>query len=525
MKRGTRSKAAGLGRDLALLAVYAAAFGLSHYVAAWWGGAEFYSLLYPAAGVRLALLWAGGAGWTLPIIAAEVAVQLLTGVIDPASSAALDQLIGVVRAPLTYGLTVGLVQSLVRKGGGEITRPPVPFALAAVGAPLFAALVTIATQLVLPGPAHTPPVGPLVVVAAAFLVGDLLGVLLVTQPLLWIRSAWVGGYPRLAAVPRHPVESLGLFALSWAVSLTLVQAGLGLMLSPVLLATAWIGLRSGTGAAWLAILVSAAIALSATASESETSARLTLHLELASLIIVSYLAASLAEAQRRSQAAIARRDRMLYQAERLKTLRAMSLAVIHEISQPLSTLAIEAKHLATIGRSGKAAPLEVAETAALIERKVATMSDLLRRLRTFGGRTVGNPAPLAVSTLLTDAVSLLKPDVQRQKVVLAVGPLDPEIVILGHEVELLQVMVNLLRNAIAATPQGEIRVTAERDGAGVRIDIANPAADAPDYPGMGIGMLIAREITRKHGGHIVEQGISGSEVIHSLWLPRAERDD
>ena len=38
-------------------------------------------------------------------------------------------------------------------------------------------------------------------------------------------------------------------------------------------------------------------------------------------------------------------DRMLFQAERLKTLRAMSVAVIHEISQPLSTLAIEAKHL------------------------------------------------------------------------------------------------------------------------------------------------------------------------------------
>ena len=43
-----------------------------------------------------------------------------------------------------------------------------------------------------------------------------------------------------------------------------------------------------------------------------------------------------AEAEARSHAEIARRDRMLFQAERLKTLRAMSVAVIHEISQPLA---------------------------------------------------------------------------------------------------------------------------------------------------------------------------------------------
>ena len=75
----------------------------------------------------------------------------------------------------------------------------------------------------------------------------------------------------------------------------------------------------------------------------------------------------------------------------------MSVAVIHEISQPLSTLAIEARHLHGITAD---ADSEIAESAALIDRKAATLSDLVRRLRRYGGRSVDEPTPLPVTALI-----------------------------------------------------------------------------------------------------------------------------
>ncbi|MCK9826216.1 hypothetical protein NOCD_22250, partial [Nocardioides cavernae] len=130
-------------------------------------------------------------------------------------------------------------------------------------------------------------------------------------------------------------------------------------------------------------------------------------------------AGSFADAEARALAAVARRDRMLFQAERLKTLRAMSVAVIHEISQPLSTLAIEARHLVEI--SARADP-EIAETARLIERKTATLSTLVRRLRRFGGRAVDEPSLLPVATLLDTVTALARPEASVAGVAIRIAP-------------------------------------------------------------------------------------------------------
>ncbi|MFC3215115.1 hypothetical protein [Novosphingobium panipatense] len=66
--------------------------------------------------------------------------------------------------------------------------------------------------------------------------------------------------------------------------------------------------------------------------------RLELHIGLAAVVLVTWLAGSFADTQTASQALLDRRNRLLFQAERLKTLRAMSVAVIHEVSQPFQRL-------------------------------------------------------------------------------------------------------------------------------------------------------------------------------------------
>ena len=58
------------------LAFYAVGFAVLHRMAAYWGGSGFYSLWFPAAGLRLALLWRLGPRLTPAIALVEIAVDV-----------------------------------------------------------------------------------------------------------------------------------------------------------------------------------------------------------------------------------------------------------------------------------------------------------------------------------------------------------------------------------------------------------------------------------------------------------------
>ncbi len=357
--------------DLPWIAGYPVAFACAHHVAAGWGGQGYYSLLYPAAGVRLALLWSRGPKLTMSLIAMEMVVQMIAGIIVPSQPGWLTASIGVARPALIYGLVVWLVRHLAARSSSSLGVAPMPLGLAAVTAPVAAAMVSLPWSLL--SPELTGVVGLRQTLASltSFAVGDMLGVLLVAPPLLWVIQAAQDRTLVLHPAARHVAalgEAAAVLEAAIVASLSLVRIGLGTPATPALLAVAWIGLRFGRTASWWAILIVAAIVLPYTATNMPVAERLALHMSLASIVVVGYLAGSFADAQARAQADLSRRDRLLYQAERLKTLRAMSVAVIHEISQPLSTLAIEAKHLHEITVS---ADPKIAQTSALIDRKAA----------------------------------------------------------------------------------------------------------------------------------------------------------
>lgn len=210
---------------------------------------------------------------------------------------------------------------------------------------------------------------------------------------------------------------------------------------------------------------------------------------------------------------------MLFQAERLKTLRAMSVAVIHEISQPLSTLAIEARHLREISANGDE---EVARGAELIDRKATALSNLVRRLRRFGGRAVDQPSVLPVSSLLATTEALTRPEAKAAGVTLAISPDNANLAIMAQEIELAQALVNLVRNALQACDDGIVNVTVEREGNGVVIAISNHCEQPTrTSEGMGVGMLVARTIIEAHEGRLVRDR-RGATQLALVFLPIAE---
>ncbi|WP_159980625.1 MULTISPECIES: sensor histidine kinase [unclassified Novosphingobium] len=515
-------------QDVPLLALYALAFALLHWAASPWGGAGFFSLWYPAAGLRFAVLWSRGARLTPWLMLTEVLTDAAVGVFPLIGPEALQAITGALRPGVTCGLAIAAVRHMAKSRGDELMLPPMTLGLAAVAAPILNAVMVIPFEAGLPADAGRYRIGVDVAISLTGLaVGDLLGILVLAPLLLWTAAVADGAVPIRIPVPhlRPLLEDVSVMALCLLLTVALWRGGLGAQPIPSLLAGAWIGLRHGRTAAWFAILAQVTVFLPYSAGPLDDGSRLELHLGLAAVVLVTWLAGSFCDAQAVARQHIDRRNRLLFQAERLKTLRAMSVAVIHEISQPLSTLAIEAAHLKSVTAHLDA---DTAASAALVDRKARALSDLVRRLRRFGGRDVDEPSPLPVPMLVQTACQIVGAEARASGGRLDCGPLAADLVVQAQEIELTQALVNLLRNALAASPGGTVRLTVHTRGEDVLIDVSNPVPDAPGSSGarndarndggMGVGLVIARTIVEAHGGALSRSDEPGL-VRFTISLP------
>lgn len=154
------------------------------------------------------------------------------------------------------------------------------------------------------------------------------------------------------------------------------------------------------------------------------------------------------------------------------------------------------------------------------------------------------PCRIAVADLVGVAVAAATPRYTDKGVTLATA-VAPDLPELDADVERIgQVLGNLLDNALRHTPAGgTVTVTADRDGSGVRITVADTGegiaaehlphvferfyrADAArdrSRGGSGIGLAIVRAIVTEHGGRVTaHSGGPGTGTAFAVILPAAD---
>lgn len=502
---------------LGLVALYAILFAVLHSLAKGWG-ITIYSLWYPIAGIRFALLWRYGVKFAWPFAFSELLVQALWGHFDKPPLEALAFGLSVALPPLGYGLGIWVVRA-TRKERPE-KETPLSMAIAMAITPAVAASFSLPWAFLDHRAVLIAHLVDRLAAILTFLIGDLLGVLLIAPPILWALA--VRGSNRRRAPKRltlsRIVESASVVALACAITAVAYSARLGIRLEPFVLAAVWTGLRLGPWAAWSVAASTALYVLFCLPGPISTAERVELHLLAASIAVAGYLAGAYSDAEIRHAAEITRRDRLLYQAERLKTLRAMSVAIIHEISQPLSTLAVEAKHLRQASEAGTISDEELRFAAQLIERKSTSLAELVRTLRRFGGRTGHAPSLVALSDVAHGAVGVVRAEAKALKVALEIEGASRE-PLRGNTIELQQALVNLLRNAIAASPRDSIMIRLGSTPSRAFVAVENtPTASPKD--GMGVGLIIARTIVEAAGGELQRSNFS-KRVIYKAEFPIA----
>lgn len=151
-------------------------------------------------------------------------------------------------------------------------------------------------------------------------------------------------------------------------------------------------------------------------------------------------------------------------------------------------------------------------------RNLTATLDTLREFAS-GGRTKIRLHPVAPAKVLQDSLTIMRGDVdfRRRKVLVHLSEGLPQV--LGDHQRLVQVMVNLLRNAVQATKagqtiaveastdhQGRVVLAVEDEGPGIPPEVRDHLFEAfftsKGDEGMGMGLYMARLIVEDHGGEV-----------------------
>ncbi|XID93454.1 ATP-binding protein [Paenibacillaceae bacterium WGS1546] len=226
------------------------------------------------------------------------------------------------------------------------------------------------------------------------------------------------------------------------------------------------------------------------------------------------------------------------QSEQLALVGQITTGIAHELKNPLAVLASSSELLREemeLNRDSEWVPTLVRD----IDDEIARMTLIVNEFLTLAKTRKETEAPLRLDELLNRVLHLLRIKFNEQGIEVrrefAQGV--PEIV--GKTNKLIQVFLNLLVNSMEAMPRGgtieiriafrgdEVRVEIADDGEGISEQhlqwLFNPFFSTKDN-GNGLGLSIARDIMKEHGGTLDMRGgkTRGTVVVCRFPLRQKE---
>ena len=231
----------------------------------------------------------------------------------------------------------------------------------------------------------------------------------------------------------------------------------------------------------------------------------------------------------------------LVHVSRLTAMGEMASALAHELNQPLSAIANYLSGARRLLDKGDPADLpRLSEALAKAGDQALRAGDVIHRLRDFVGRGETERRVESLSKLVEEASALALVGAKELGVRVTMQ-FDPSAdLVLADRVQIQQVMINLLRNAIEAMRQSErveLRVRVEGQGDGFsKVTVADTGPGVSDEvlarlftpftttkkEGMGVGLSICRTIVEAHGGSIWAENNPGGGATFAFTLPLAE---
>lgn len=235
-------------------------------------------------------------------------------------------------------------------------------------------------------------------------------------------------------------------------------------------------------------------------------------------------------AQKSAEDALARTQADLARVSRLTTMGELVASIAHEVNQPLAAIVTNSNAALRWLERDQPDHHEVVAALQRVQRDAAHAGDVITRIRGFIRKEGPAHERVDVRAMIDPLVQMLQRtlDEARVSVVIAIEPGLPEL--LGDKVQLQQVILNLLVNAVdamrtqagrprrivvsvTASASGGVLFSVEDSGPGVPAAMTESIFDAfcsTKRDGLGMGLAISRSIVESHGG--------------SLWLDAASAE-
>jgi len=267
-------------------------------------------------------------------------------------------------------------------------------------------------------------------------------------------------------------------------------------------------------------------------SEEEESFTQLLAVQLAMAILDARLSEQLREALHQVKEV----QGTLAETERLAALGEMSAKVAHEVRNPLSAIGGFARRM----MKGLAEGDANRQYASIIVREVQRLEAILTEQLEFARARRPRLGPVDMNGLVRETIELLREEIESKGVRLleAYESRIPTMLLDGDRLK--QVFLNILKNAMGSTRDGHrIRVRTHTSEGWAQIEIANDGDRMPGEileqlfvpfatartQGCGLGLAVADQIVREHGGEIRVRSDTEWSVVFIVSLPMRSNQD
>jgi len=215
--------------------------------------------------------------------------------------------------------------------------------------------------------------------------------------------------------------------------------------------------------------------------------------------------------------------------DRTRALEGMAARLAHEVKNPLAAIRALSTHMAR-----NATDVKTAERLAIVAAEADRLQSIVEGFLSFSrGLDDLNLAPVNPYEVARELAVLLETRAAEAGVVIDVSG-DPALVLDADARKLRQVLLNVVLNAIQASPQGatvhlaivaardSARITVEDGGAGMTPEVLERIRKpyfTTKEGGTGLGVAVARGLVEQHGGRLEFKSASGKGTTVVITLP------